>query len=101
MGHGRTPMPAALASGFPVLIVGARAEENSALARSVAEIVGELGDILSGSVQARRSRDEITLFKSLGIAIEDLAAAHRIHLRARADGKGIAVDFGGHRVAHD
>ena len=42
MGHGRTPMPAALASGFPVLIVGARADENSALARSVAEIVGEL-----------------------------------------------------------
>jgi len=42
-------------------------------------IVGELGDILAGRVAGRRSRDEITLFKSLGIA----------------------VDFGGHRHAHD
>jgi ornithine cyclodeaminase len=64
-------------------------------------IVGELGDILAGSVLGRRSRDELTLFKSLGIAIEDLAAAHHIHVRARAEAKGIAVDFGGHRIAHD
>jgi alanine dehydrogenase len=64
-------------------------------------IVGELGDILAGRVPGRRTRDELTLFKSLGIAIEDLAAAHHIEARARATGKGIAVDFGGHRVAHD
>ncbi len=64
-------------------------------------IVGELGDILVGRVSGRRSREEITLFKSLGIAVEDLAAAHHIHERARAEGKGIAVDFGGHRVAYD
>jgi ornithine cyclodeaminase len=64
-------------------------------------IVGELGEILAGRVAARRSTEEVTLFKSLGIAVEDLAAAHRIHSRARAAGKGIAVDFGGHRVAHD
>jgi ornithine cyclodeaminase len=64
-------------------------------------IVGEIGEILVGRVGGRRSRGEVTLFKSLGIAIEDLAAAHHIHARARATGKGIAVDFGGHRVAHD
>ena len=64
-------------------------------------IVGEIGDILAGRVEARRSPVEVTLFKSLGIAIEDLAAAHHIHARARATGKGIAVDFGGHRIAHD
>jgi ornithine cyclodeaminase len=64
-------------------------------------IVGEIGDILAGRVAGRRSRDEVTLFKSLGIAIEDLAAAHHIHARARAQGLGIAVDFGGHRIAHD
>jgi ornithine cyclodeaminase len=64
-------------------------------------IAGEIGDILAGRVAARRSRGELTLFKSLGIAIEDLAAAHRIEARARATAKGIAVDFGGHRVAHD
>jgi ornithine cyclodeaminase len=64
-------------------------------------IVGELGDVVLGRIPARRSRDEVTLFKSLGIAIEDLAAAHLILERARAQGKGFAVDFGGRRVAHD
>jgi ornithine cyclodeaminase len=60
-------------------------------------IVGELGDVLVDRVPGRRTADEITLFKSLGIAVEDLAAAHHIHARARAEGRGIAVDFGGHR----
>jgi len=64
-------------------------------------IVGELGEILAGRLPARRSPDEVTLFKSLGIAIEDLAAAHAIHASARRCGKGIAVDFGGRRVAYD
>ena len=64
-------------------------------------IVGEIGEILAGRVPARRSPQEITLFKSLGIAIEDLAAAHHIHARARALGKGFAVDFGGRRIAYD
>jgi ornithine cyclodeaminase len=64
-------------------------------------IVGELGAVLAGTVPARRSPHEVTLFKSLGIAVEDVAAAHHIHARARASGKGIAVDFGGRRVAHD
>jgi ornithine cyclodeaminase len=64
-------------------------------------IVGELGEILAGRLSARRSKEEVTLFKSLGIAVEDLAAAHLIHAKARAEGAGIAVDFGGHRSAHD
>jgi ornithine cyclodeaminase/alanine dehydrogenase-like protein (mu-crystallin family) len=62
-------------------------------------IAGELGDVLLKRVPGRRSSGEVTLFKSLGIAIEDLAAAHFIHARARAEGKGIEVDFGGHRDA--
>jgi ornithine cyclodeaminase len=62
-------------------------------------IVGELGDVLLEKVPPRTSKADVTLFKSLGIAIEDLAAAHHIHARARAEGKGIAVDFGGHRRA--
>jgi alanine dehydrogenase len=61
-------------------------------------IAGELGDVLLKRVAGRRSTGEVTLFKSLGIAIEDLAAAHFIHARARAEGKGVAVDFGGHRA---
>jgi ornithine cyclodeaminase len=62
---------------------------------------GALSDILAGRLAGRRTTDEITLFKSLGIAIEDLAAAHHVHATARRRGKGVAVDFGGHRFAHD
>ena len=39
------------------------------------DIVGELADLVAGRVEGRRSADEITLFKSVGTAIEDLAAA--------------------------
>ena len=38
-------------------------------------IVGEIGDILTGKIPARQNRDEITVFESLGLAVEDLAAA--------------------------
>jgi len=62
-------------------------------------IVGEIGDVLLGRVPGRRSRDEITLFKSLGIAVEDLAAAHHIYRAALKRGAGTAVDFGGKRDA--
>jgi ornithine cyclodeaminase len=57
-------------------------------------IAGELGDVLLGGVVGRQSGDEITLFKSLGIAIEDLAAAHYIYTQALATGIGASVPFG-------
>jgi ornithine cyclodeaminase len=60
-------------------------------------IVGELGDVLLGKLAGRRDPNEITLFKSLGIAVEDLAAAHHIWTRVRALGE-TGVDFGGHRL---
>ena len=62
-------------------------------------IVGELGEALLGKIPGRRSRDEITLFKSLGIAIEDLAAAHHIYRNAVASGSGTTIEFGGRRLA--
>jgi len=58
---------------------------------------GELADVLAGRTPGRRSDDEITIFKSLGLAIEDVAAADHIHRRALAEGAGIAVDLGGKR----
>ncbi|TMQ05041.1 MAG: hypothetical protein E6J91_41690 [Deltaproteobacteria bacterium] len=57
-------------------------------------ILGELGDLLLGHVTARRSSDEVTLFKSLGIAIEDLAAAHYIYTQAIAQNVGVSVPLG-------
>jgi len=56
-------------------------------------IVAELGDILAGIHPGRRDSDELTLFKSLGIASEDLAAAELCVARARERGLGTEVDF--------
>jgi ornithine cyclodeaminase/alanine dehydrogenase-like protein (mu-crystallin family) len=60
-------------------------------------IQGELGDLLVGSVQGRRSADEITLFKSLGLAIEDLAAAQFVYQKALDQKVGTQIAFGGER----
>jgi ornithine cyclodeaminase len=57
-------------------------------------VVGELGDVLAGRVPGRRSADEITLFESLGIGVEDLAAAQCAVAAARAQGRGAVVEFG-------
>lgn len=58
-------------------------------------IVSELGELLLGKAPGRRTPDEITLFKSLGIAIEDLAAVHHILDKARAQNVGAWVEIGG------
>ena len=52
------------------------------------QIVGELGDVLIGKVPGRRADDELTLFKSLGLAVEDVAAAAHVVRRAREVGAG-------------
>ena len=56
-------------------------------------IIGELGELLNGTVEGRRSADELTVFKSMGIAVEDLAAAQLCVARARERGVGTEVDF--------
>ncbi len=58
-------------------------------------ILGELGDVLLGRLGGRRSPDEVTLFESLGLAVEDVAAASYTLERARARGMGTAVSLGG------
>jgi ornithine cyclodeaminase len=58
-------------------------------------ILGEIGEVLLGRVAGRRSDAEVTLFKSLGLAVEDLAAAHHIYTQAAARGLGTSVEFGG------
>jgi ornithine cyclodeaminase len=62
-------------------------------------VQGELGEVLLGRVDGRRSEDEITVFKSLGLAVEDVASAHHIHARAQAAGMGTWVELGGGRDA--
>jgi ornithine cyclodeaminase len=62
-------------------------------------IAGELGDVLLGQLVGRRTPDEVTLYKSLGIAIQDLAAAHHIYAQAVATGGGASVPLGPEPVA--
>jgi ornithine cyclodeaminase len=56
-------------------------------------IRAEIGAVLAGQHPGRTSPDEITLFKSLGLAAEDMAAAAYVYRRALADGAGARVDF--------
>ncbi|HET7706166.1 MAG TPA: ornithine cyclodeaminase family protein [Thermoanaerobaculia bacterium] len=56
-------------------------------------IKGEIGDLLLGTVPGRQSKDEVTLFKSLGLAIEDVAAAAFLYEKATRLGKGTRVEF--------
>lgn len=56
-------------------------------------IVGEIGEVVAGNVEARQSADEITMYKSLGVASQDLAAAHAVWAMAESEGSGTEVDL--------
>ena len=56
-------------------------------------IRGELGEVLIGAAAGRESPDQLTVFESLGLAVEDLAAAEYVARRARETGAGVEVDF--------
>ena len=56
-------------------------------------IAAELGDVLTGNHEGRASADEITVFESLGVAVEDPFAAEYVFRRARETGRGITADF--------
>jgi ornithine cyclodeaminase/alanine dehydrogenase-like protein (mu-crystallin family) len=56
-------------------------------------IIGEIGELLLGTKSGRTSPNEITLFKSLGLAIEDVACAEYLYRKAQAQNTGTWVDF--------
>jgi ornithine cyclodeaminase len=56
-------------------------------------IRAELGEVLAGTHLGREHEDELTVFESLGIAVEDLASAELVVRRARAQGVGAEVEF--------
>ncbi|HKG14462.1 MAG TPA: ornithine cyclodeaminase family protein, partial [Pyrinomonadaceae bacterium] len=56
-------------------------------------IRAELGEVLRGAKPGRASAEEVTLFKSLGIAVEDLAAAKYLYDKAGETGAGTWVSF--------
>jgi len=51
----------------------------------------ELGEIVAGRKQGRQSEDQVTLFKSVGVAIQDLAAAGAVLANAERLGLGTEI----------
>jgi len=56
-------------------------------------IVGEIGELLLGKISGRTSESEITLFKSLGLAVEDVACADYLYHKALAENFGTWVQL--------
>ena len=93
--------PALVARGR--LFVDSRAAaliESGDVAMGIAEghfkashIAGELGEVLAGTVEGRRSLREITIFKSLGLAVEDVVAAELVDQRAIQQDVGEELDI--------
>ncbi len=75
-------------------LAGALAEAGDLLipiaegAFAASHIAGELGEVAAGTVPGRRSAAEVTIFKSLGMGVEDVAAAHLAYQKAAERGLG-------------
>jgi ornithine cyclodeaminase len=60
-----------------------------------ARVHAELGEIVAGTRPGRTSQDELTLYKSVGVAVQDAAAAALVLSAARERGIGREVDLEG------
>ncbi|NOT33357.1 MAG: ornithine cyclodeaminase family protein [Candidatus Eisenbacteria bacterium] len=62
-----------------------------------AHLIGELGEVLEGTAPARERPEDLTAFKSLGLAVEDLAAPQYVATLAAERAIGIVLEIGGKR----
>lgn len=60
---------------------------------SLDQIHGEIGEVAAGQIPGRQSDDDITFFKSVGVAVQDVAVASLILRRATELGLGTEVDL--------
>ncbi len=56
-------------------------------------ILGEIGQVALGQIEGRLIADDITLYKSLGLVVQDLAAAHHIYEKAVKQDVGVTTPF--------
>lgn len=63
------------------------------------EQVLEIGDVVAGNRTGRTSPEQITLFESQGLGVEDLAMAARVYEAAREQGLGIEIEILGRQKA--
>ncbi len=52
------------------------------------KVIGEIGELVTGKIRGRVSQGDITLFKSVGTAIQDMVVADRIYQKSRTIGFG-------------
>ena len=60
---------------------------------SPADVHAELGELVAGTKRGRSSQDEITLYKSVGVAVQDVAAAALVLAAAKGRSMGLAIDL--------
>jgi alanine dehydrogenase len=60
---------------------------------SPADVHAELGELVAGTKRGRSSQDEITLYKSVGVAVQDVAAAALVLAAAQGRSVGLAIDL--------
>ena len=58
-----------------------------------ANVHAELGEIVAGKKPGRESREEVTIFDSTGMALQDVAAAAFLYEKAQRNGSGVRLDF--------
>lgn len=56
-------------------------------------ILGEIGEVLAEKCTGRQKNSDITMYKSLGMPIEDIASAMHIYRKAEQQGVGAVIDF--------
>lgn len=56
-------------------------------------LLGEIGEVLDGTLPGRLSAADVTVYKSLGSIVQDLASAWRLYELAKAEGFGVAAEF--------
>jgi alanine dehydrogenase len=57
------------------------------------KIAGTIGEVITGKLPGRTSDEEITVFDSTGLAIQDMAVGHVVYRRALEEGKGTDVNL--------
>ncbi len=57
------------------------------------KVFAELGDVVTGRKKGRENDQEITLFKSVGLSVQDIATAHLVYQKALEQGVGTNFDF--------
>jgi len=62
-----------------------------------AHIYAEIGEIVTGKKAGRVSNDEVTVFKSVGLGVQDAAAAYLAYRKAKEAGVGVEVELLGNR----